>query len=934
MQIMTVLMMVVLFAALGSARAVEFAFDFNEDTDAKAISLSSLNVLEVRGFDNPAHKPRIKSGAKVPDAGNAAHFGDVWANSGPGFNDVFFSSVGAAFSSEGNSGTIAAWIHLNDGDDPYTHPIIWSGRARHHFGIKSGKLYYREKRKDVSDGYTSTTPAFTNGDTGWHHVAVTWADGRGLKFYVDGKQLGRTINGKHDGKFAATELSITGFAVGNDVGCGGFCGKWQGSFDGDIDELYINFGQAKDADFINKIMKQGVKMVKKIPIVKFPSFDMNCGPVALKATEAAQIYSITLKNTSRKSAKAVLEFNAPSGWVKRNPPYTKRTDIVNTAGPGSTFRHHKTFTIPAGQSETVEFVIDCPNWNPYNRYPLTCKLTVGKQVSVQTLDIVGNKSKNVFLGQPRHAKDIKESSIGVVYPYEHGALPKCLPMVAEAGIKWNRCGLPWAFHGVGYSEDTKLGKMPLKINKWGTTYLNKLRDNGISLIWETGILKSAEHNYEYGKRIAKLAKPYGVTHFEIGNEPNGHMPGKWGGNWNGVTKDKKIAPWIYKFVEFVNAAAKGIKEANPDAIVIAGAGLNSTAFRAIQVGLSKDVDGVSDHPYPYSVTPELVPWGGEHCFKRDGYKSADDDHTFISQMRRLKEEAIKAGRPDMQIWLTEWGIPTHQYEGQTRFSKERLDKMSFNVIEMGKQRISMYEGHTLNTQAKYLARRLIETLSIPDIVTKNFYFCFNRGPWFDKRHWERGGFSMTRTQDGTPKPSFYAMQRICGLFSDGVKPVKNLKIDVPLDRKQGRTGLTWKRPYASEPVLWEGVVPLRELTTPRKHAFTTPQGELMIVVWMPVRAEDWREPDFCDITLNVTGVEYPIAINILTGKRTDLEWKEDTKKGVTIIKSVTVPDSPIVIKMFPKKEGMKIMEIKKAVKKSGLIGTYVDAKIRKIADLQ
>jgi len=39
----------------------------------------------------------------------------------------------------------------------------------------------------------------------------------------------------------------------------------------------------------------------------------------------------------------------------------------------------------------------------------------------------------------------------------------------------------------------------------------------------------------------------------------------------------------------------------------------------------------------------------------------------------------------------------------------------------------------------------------------------------------------------------------------------------------------------------------------------------------------------------------------LAGERTDLEWKEDTGKEVTILKSVTVPDYPIVIKMFPKK---------------------------------
>lgn len=637
--------------------------------------------------------------------------------------------------------------------------------------------------------------------------------------------------------------------------------------------------------------------------VEFPEFDISAGDAKLVGKPTWTGYTFALSNTGKSELEAIVELvDAPNGYASLALPWRKgkgQEDVLNSAGPGSKFTHLKKLTVEVGKTVSCSFPVNCPNWNPYNRYPLTCRLTVGDQVSTQKREILGAKSRDILLGQPRNSKDIKESSIGVVYPWEHGALNKCIPLVAEAGIKWNRGSVRHY-----KMEKTKHGGKPVGLRPSAIKYLEDLSANGINLIESRYVqgFDTAEAAYTYWKGAAKVLNPYGVKHFEIGNEPNGRMPGKWGGNWNGVTDDKKIAPWIYKFVEFVNAAAKGIKEVHPEATVIAGAGLNSTARRAIQVGFSKDVDGVSDHPYPYSITPELVPWGGAHVYNRDGYISADDDHTFISQMRRLKEEAIKAGRPDFQIWLTEWGIPTHQYEGQTRFSQEQLNRLDFNVIEMGKQMISIYEGHTLNTQAKYLARRLIETLSIPDIVTKNFYFCFNRGPWFNERNWEMGGFSVTRTQDASPKPSFYAMQRICALFSDGVKPVEEaFEIQVPLDRKQGRTGAAWKRPYAAEPPLWEGVVPMHQLTTPRKHAFSTPQGELMIVVWMPVRSEDWRKPDYCDVVLGTTGYAHPIAIDILTGERTDLEWQEDIDDGVTILKSVTVPDYPVVIKMFPSK---------------------------------
>ena len=639
-------------------------------------------------------------------------------------------------------------------------------------------------------------------------------------------------------------------------------------------------------------------------MVEFPTFNISTGDAKLIGKPTGDGYSFTLTNTGKTDVEAKVELpDAPNGYASLAPPWRGKgeEDVLNTSGPGSKFTYAEKLTVPAGKSVSCSFKIDCPNWNPYNRYPLTCRLTVGDQVSTQTREILGAKSKGVLLGQPRNSKDIKESSIGVGYAYYFGALKKCLPMVAEAGIKWNRDSIRFSGSETVKTESGEEVKVPAQVSAEHVTYLEDMRKNGIQLIFATGSGQSnPEAVYLEWKRKAQLLKPYGVNHFELFNEPNGRMPRKYGGNWNGVTDDKEIAPWIYKFVELVNAAAKGIKEVHPDATVIAGAGLNSTARRAIQVGLSKDIDGITDHPYPYSITPELVPWGGEHCFKRDGYKSADDDHTFLSQMHNLKEEAVKAGRPDLQIWLTEWGIPVFQYHGLTALTQKQMNKLSFNVIEMGAKRLFIYEGHTLNTQAKYLARRLIETLSIPDIVTKNFYFCFNRGPWFDKYHPERGGFSLTRTQDASPRPSYYTMQRITGLFSDGVKPV-DIKIDVPLDRKRGRTGASWNRPYGSNPALWEGVVPMNELTTPRKYAFATPEGELMIAVWMPVRAEDWRQPDFCNITIGTTDYENPIAIDILTGERTDLEWEEDAEKGVTLLKSVTVPDSPVVIKMFPKK---------------------------------
>ena len=39
---------------------------------------------------------------------------------------------------------------------------------------------------------------------------------------------------------------------------------------------------------------------------------------------------------------------------------------------------------------------------------------------------------------------------------------------------------------------------------------------------------------------------------------------------------------------------------------------------------------------------------------------------------------------------------------------------------------------------------------------------------------------------------------------------------------------------------------------------------------------------------------------MLTGGRRDLEWEVMPERGATVLKEVTVPDYPVVIKMFPK----------------------------------
>ena len=122
--------------------------------------------------------------------------------------------------------------------------------------------------------------------------------------------------------------------------------------------------------------------------------------------------------------------------------------------------------------------------------------------------------------------------------------------------------------------------------------------------------------------------------------------------------------WFTRTYTLFHVSDEIDKEAMSRLEADAGAGLTTTAHLAIKTGkFSKDIDGISDHTYTWANMPEIVAWGGEHFKKRDGFVYADDGHTYVSQMRLLRETAIKAGRPDFQIWQTEWGFPAYQYDG-------------------------------------------------------------------------------------------------------------------------------------------------------------------------------------------------------------------------------------------------------------------------------
>lgn len=166
-------------------------------------------------------------------------------------------------------------------------------------------------------------------------------------------------------------------------------------------------------------------------------------------------------------------------------------------------------------------------------------------------------------------------------------------------------------------------------------------------------------NYaEFGRFMEQLATRYRgrVVAYELWNEPN------LAREWRGDTLDPA------RFVALVAEGARGVRAADPDALVISGApavtGIND-GVEAIddrvflrgmyEAGITQWVDGIGAHPYGFANPPDESWQDPTHIasshnnhpsfFFRD---TLEDYHTLM----------LTYGDTGHQIWVTEFGWPS------------------------------------------------------------------------------------------------------------------------------------------------------------------------------------------------------------------------------------------------------------------------------------
>jgi hypothetical protein len=308
-----------------------------------------------------------------------------------------------------------------------------------------------------------------------------------------------------------------------------------------------------------------------------------------------------------------------------------------------------------------------------------------------------------------------------------------MPLIARSGAGWIRDDFGWA----GMEPTPGNYHVPAKARTW----IQAARKAGLKidliLAYGNPAYRDRYDTDAYAKAAGWLARELGndIQAIEILNEPNNFgFRDTYGGQWNGNERNGSVSPYLRKYVQILNAAAKEIKLANPNMTVIGLGTPPPASFRMIALGLAAQVDGLTDHPYTNQL-PEYVPYPANPIILlRDGIATADDKGTFASQVLMFRAQARKYGATD-KLWHTEWGYST---------AHGKPDK----------------PGMSEETQAVYILRRLLESEAAG--VEHTFIYDFkDDGP--DPNSHEQN-FGLVHN-DLSAKQAYLCLQRLTGLLA-------------------------------------------------------------------------------------------------------------------------------------------------------------------------
>jgi hypothetical protein len=418
----------------------------------------------------------------------------------------------------------------------------------------------------------------------------------------------------------------------------------------------------------------------------------------------------------------------------------------------------------------------------------------------------------------------RDDRIGVCTHFgQNWPVEQIMPLIAKSGAGWIRDDFGWA------AMEPTPGNyhVPAKAKAWIQAAQRAGLKIDLILAYGNPAYADRYDTAAYAKAAGWLARELAdeVQAIEILNEPNNFgFRDIYGGQWNGNERNGAVSPYLQKYVQLLNAAAKEIKLTNPHMTVI-GLGTPAPAsFRMIALGLAPQVDGLTDHPYSTQL-PELVPYASNAYFLlRDGIATADANGTLASQVSMFRAQAKKWGATE-KLWHTEWGYSTVQAKpGKPGMSEE--------------------------TQAVYILRRLLESEAAG--VEHTFIYDFKDDgvdPYSNEQN-----FGLIHN-NLSAKPAYLALQRltrsIAGMGT--ASPTEQASIENDPAAKQERLGN-------------------------RCHTFSSSDEQTTVVAFWEVKAWDPNAPAaHAVITLPLTHEPRHVFLcDLLTGSQTEIsgKWSE------------------------------------------------------------
>ncbi len=478
----------------------------------------------------------------------------------------------------------------------------------------------------------------------------------------------------------------------------------------------------------------------------------------------------------------------------------------------------------------------------------------------------GSNAVAQTFGNPVNSKDIKSLPFGFCSHFSYGRsgafagwrnYEKLIKLASAAGFKWVRdgCRIIKDKNGNYQADPYDLG------------WMKYAKDNGIDTILVIS-MSAKEKLPEFLKRVtATVRDTKGLVNvFELGNEPNnfGDWRKSYGGTWNGKEKDNSTSKWVLAHLKYTNAAADLIKKLRSGATVIGTGACAPTNIRYLNAGLTKNVDGLVEHPYGFSLPAEKVPYG-LNLAKRDGIAVGDKNNTFAGLIKSYHEHCKRTGK-DRSLWLTEFGFSTYWFNGKN---------------EKG-----MYLGYSEDAQATYLVRRFMEGFTLPVSVACVYDLLDD---YSSTQFNAEANFGIIR-HDYTPKPSYLAIQRM-NSFLNGYKFNKGIQLKIesqPLHRacKRGTLIHDWDK------------ATIASGNEVRAYGFSGEGKNPMLAVWsaLPYCREFYDR--VC--TIRVKGMKQytskPVGIDIVTGVSFDIPVKVDGND--LVFENLILKDHPIMIKLF------------------------------------